>query len=98
LVLPEDSSGAEGTYIDYIGVHRMARGRGVAKSLLHTVLADAARRGRNRVSLEVDADSPTGADGLYTSMGWVTTYRTESWHLDIRLEGTDDPVPTARLD
>ncbi|WP_435200938.1 GNAT family N-acetyltransferase [Janibacter sp. GS2] len=98
LVLPEDARGCEGTYIDYIGVHRLARGRGVAKSLLHTVLADTARRGRNRVSLEVDADSPTGADGLYESMGWVTGHRTESWHKDIRLDGTDDPVPQARLD
>ncbi|WP_277453326.1 GNAT family N-acetyltransferase [Janibacter sp. DB-40] len=98
LVLPPDESGAEGTYIDYIGVHRLARGRGVAKALLHTVLADTARRGRNRVSLEVDADSPTGADGLYESMGWSTRYRTESWHRDVRLEGTDDPVPRARLD
>ena len=34
-------------------------------------------RGRDRVGLEVDADSPTGADGLYTSMGWVTDYRTQ---------------------
>jgi hypothetical protein len=48
--------------------------------LLYTVIADAARRGRNRVGLEVDADSPTGADGLYTAMGWVTDYRTQSWH------------------
>ena len=53
------------------------------------VIADTARRGRNRVSLEVDADSPTGADGLYESMGWVTRYRTESWHRDVRFEGTD---------
>ena len=98
MVLPPDDSGSEGTYIDYIGVHRLARGRGVAKSLLHTVIADTAQRGRNRVSLEVDADSPTGADGLYESMGWVTRYRTESWHKDVRLEGTDDPVPQARLD
>lgn len=97
-VLPPDASGTEGTYIDYIGVHRLARGRGVAKSLLHAVLADAADRGRNRVSLEVDADSPTGADGLYASMGWVTRYRTESWHRDVLVEGTDAPVPQARLD
>ena len=96
LVLPEDADGVTGTYIDYIGVHRLARGRGVAKSLLHTVLADTARRGRNRVSLEVDADSPTGADGLYESMGWVTRHRTESWHRDVRLEGSDLPVPHAR--
>jgi hypothetical protein len=35
------------------------------------------------VGLEVDADSPTGADGLYTSMGWGTKYVTESWHRDV---------------
>ncbi len=81
--VPPDSSGAQGSYIDYIGVHRRARGRGVAKGLLHAVIADAAARGRNRVTLEVDADSPTQADGLYRSMGWVTAYRTESWHRDI---------------
>ena len=83
-VLAEDADGFEGSYIDYIGVHRSARGRGVAKSLLHTVIRDAAERGRNRVGLEVDADSPTGADGLYASMGWETKYRTESWQRDIK--------------
>ena len=82
-VLRPDAAGVEGSYVDYIGVHRRARGRGVAKSLLHTVIADAARRGRNRVGLEVDADSPTGADGLYAAMGWVTDYRTQSWHRDL---------------
>ncbi len=51
-------SGARGTYVEYIGVTRAARGRGVAKSLLATVIADAARDGRDRVALEVDADSP----------------------------------------
>jgi hypothetical protein len=55
----------------------------VAKSLLATVIADAASRGRNRVGLEVDADSPTGAEGLYTSMGWRTKYTTQSWHKDV---------------
>ena len=42
-----------------------------------------ARRGRDRVGLEVDADSPTGAAGLYTSMGWETRYVTQSWHRDV---------------
>jgi mycothiol synthase len=79
-VLPPDTDGHYGSYVDYIGVHRRARGRGVAKSLLHTVIADAARRDRNRVGLEVDADSSTGADGLYLALGWETRYRTESWH------------------
>ena len=31
-MLGPDDSGAEGTYVDYIGVHRRARGRGVAKA------------------------------------------------------------------
>ena len=82
-VLPENADGHEGSYVDYIGVHRNARGRGVAKALLHTVIADAAARGRDRVGLEVDADSPTGANGLYESMGWVTDYVTESWFKEI---------------
>ena len=82
-VLQENAAGHEGTYVEYIGVHRDARGRGVAKSLLHTVIADAARRGRDRVGLEVDDDSPTGADGLYHSMGWVTDYVTESWFKEL---------------
>ncbi len=75
-----------GSYVAYIGVIEAARGRGVAKGLLRTIIADAAARGRNRVGLEVDADSPTGADQLYTALGWSTRYVTESWHKDV-------PVP-----
>jgi len=82
-LLPPNAAGKEGSYVEYIGVHRRARGRGVAKSLLYAIIADAAQRGRDRVGLEVDADSPTGADGLYTSLGWTTDYVTESWHKDI---------------
>jgi len=90
-VIREDAQGFEGSYVDYIGVHRRARGRGVAKALLHIAIGDAARRGRNRVGLEVDADSPTGADGLYTSMGWATDYRTQSWHRELDARGRPQP-------
>jgi mycothiol synthase len=85
--LREGEDGApDGSYVEYIGVLANARGRGVAKALLRTVIADAAGRGRDRVGLEVDADSPTGADGLYRSMGWTPKYVTHSWHKDV-------PVP-----
>jgi ribosomal protein S18 acetylase RimI-like enzyme len=77
--------GPQGSYVSYLGVLEAARGRGVAKGLLRTVIADAAARGRDRVGLEVDADSPTGADGLYVAMGWRTRYVTESWHRDVRV-------------
>lgn len=79
----ESSAGPAGSYVEYLGVLESARGRGVAKGLLRTIIADAAVRGRDRVGLEVDADSPTGAAGLYTGMGWVTSYVTESWHRDV---------------
>jgi GNAT superfamily N-acetyltransferase len=95
-VLPADRTGAEGTYVDYIGVNRSARGRGVAKGLLYAVLEDAAERGRDRVSLEVDADSPTSADGLYLAMGWTTDYVTESWFLDV--DAVTSPVARQRSD
>jgi GNAT superfamily N-acetyltransferase len=79
----ESAKGPDGSYVSYLGVLESARGRGVAKGLLHTIIADAADRDRDRVGLEVDADSPTGADGLYVAMGWGTKYVTESWHKDV---------------
>ncbi|MBB3042736.1 GNAT family N-acetyltransferase [Nocardioides sp. LMS-CY] len=79
----ETRGGPDGSYVSYLGVLSAARGRGVAKGLLRTIVADAALRERDRVGLEVDADSPTGAAGLYTSMGWATKYVTESWHRDV---------------
>ena len=88
-VIPEGAtvsdaaSGPNGSYVAYLGVLESARGRGVAKGLLHTIIADAAVRGRDRVGLEVDADSSTRADGLYVAMGWGTKYVTESWHRDV---------------
>jgi GNAT superfamily N-acetyltransferase len=82
----ESTSGPDGSYVSYLGVLESARGRGVAKGLLHTIIADAATRGRDRIGLEVDADSPTGAAELYTGMGWVTSYVTESWHRDVPVE------------
>jgi len=79
----ESANGPDGSYVSYIGVREAARGRGVAKGLLKTIISDAAGRDRDRVTLEVDADSSTGADGLYVSMGWQTRYVTESWHRDV---------------
>ena len=64
----------------------------MAKALLHAVIADAAERGRDRVGLEVDADSPTGADGLYFSMGWETDYVLESWFKELGNRMTDPEV------
>ncbi len=82
-VLPAGPDGKEGSYVEYLGATRAARGRGVATALLLAVVQDAAARGRDRVGLEVDADSPTGAHRLYERWGWRTKYVTESWHKDV---------------
>ncbi|AEG43697.1 GNAT family N-acetyltransferase [Isoptericola variabilis] len=82
-VLPAGPDGKEGSYVEYLGATRVARGRGVATALLLAVVQDAAARGRDRVGLEVDADSPTGAHRLYERWGWSTKYVTESWHKDV---------------
>lgn len=81
----ENATGPDGAYVAYLGVLESARGRGVAKGLLKTIIADSALRGRDSVGLEVDADSSTGADQLYVRMGWATKYVTESWHRDVAL-------------
>ena len=79
----ESAHGPDGSYVAYLGVLESARGRGVATGLLKGIVSDAAERGYDRVGLEVDADSPTGAETLYLRMGWTTKYITESWHRDV---------------
>lgn len=78
-----DGDAPDGTYVSYLGVLQSSRGHGVAKALLHAVIADAAERGRNRVTLEVDIDSSTGADGLYLALGFEPKYTTQSWHKNL---------------
>ncbi len=58
-----------GGYVGLLGVRRPWRGRGLGKALLHRTFAEFWRRGLTRVSLGVDADSPTGATKLYERVG-----------------------------
>jgi mycothiol synthase len=58
-----------GGYVGALGVRRPWRGRGLAKALLHHTFAEFHRRGETRVTLGVDAESPTGATHLYERVG-----------------------------
>jgi mycothiol synthase len=58
-----------GGYVAVIGVRRAWRGRGLAKALLHRTFGEFWERGIRRVTLGVDAESPTGATKLYESVG-----------------------------
>jgi mycothiol synthase len=75
-VNPDDwpGQGFSGPYISTVAVTRAHRGRRIAPALLSAVLTESSRRGWQKAVLDVDAASPTGADSLYTGMGFVTTF------------------------
>jgi mycothiol synthase len=58
-----------GGYVGALGVRRPWRGRGLGRALLLHTFAEFRRRGFDRVTLGVDAESPTGATALYESVG-----------------------------
>ena len=68
-----ETQGFTGAYIGMVGTTRAHRGRRIAPALLSRTLAACAAQGLQRVTLDVDADSPTGALGLYTRMGFAQT-------------------------
>lgn len=58
-------------YIDYVGVVRAHRGRRLAPAVLGSALAAIRSAGMAAAVLDVDADSPTGALGLYERLGFT---------------------------
>ena len=58
-----------GGYIDSLSVRRAWRGRGVGRALLLQAFAALHARGLTRAYLGVDGENPTGAVGLYASVG-----------------------------
>ncbi|HET6742865.1 MAG TPA: GNAT family N-acetyltransferase [Kribbella sp.] len=67
-----EATGIRELYVGQVGARRAYRGRGLARAALAKVLTAAAQAGYQRVSLGVDADNPTGALGLYESLGFTT--------------------------
>lgn len=80
-VNPEDweGTGFSSAYIDLVGVRREWRGRGLAPALLAHSLRLVAADGLDKAVLDVDAESPTGALGLYTGLGFVEATRNLAW-------------------
>lgn len=77
-----DATGTRDFSIPLVGTRRAGRGRGIATALLVRALTEAKADGFVSASLGVDADSPTGAVGLYKRLGftvqdtWVTQLKT----------------------
>jgi ribosomal protein S18 acetylase RimI-like enzyme len=62
-------------YIGQVGARRPWRRRGLAAALLSQVLHSARAAGKDFASLGVDADSPTGAVGVYERVGFTVEAR-----------------------
>lgn len=67
-------------YVASIGVLREHRGHGVARALLSARMADDVARGFISTILHVDATNPTGATGLYESVGMVADSEFVGFH------------------
>jgi mycothiol synthase len=61
-----------GGYVAALGVARPWRGKGLGRALLMRTFAEFYARGVPRITLGVDAQSPTGATKLYESVGMLT--------------------------
>lgn len=68
-------TGERDLYVDSVGTRRAYRGKGAAKALLAKTLEAAAQAGFQSASLGVDADSPTGAVGLYRNLGFQVEHQ-----------------------
>lgn len=61
--------------IGLLGTHRDFRGIGLGRALLLAGMRELQRDGAKLAKLSVDADSPTGATRLYTSVGFQPIFR-----------------------
>lgn len=75
-VADEVATGVKEMWISTIGTRRAWRKRGLASALINAALAQAQRQGMDRAGLGVDADSPTGALGVYQRAGFTVDSRT----------------------
>ncbi len=63
------SAGDDGGSVDWLAVLPSHRGRGLGTALLRRAFAAFAALGLRRVTLNVDAENPTGATGVYERVG-----------------------------
>jgi mycothiol synthase len=76
-----ERQGSRSGYISLVGTVPSWRGRGLASALLAEVLQAYRDAGLERAVLDVDADNPTGALGVYTRLGFASTAREVSYRV-----------------
>ena len=71
----EDWTQFSSAYIDLVGVPRGWRKRGLAPALIANTLRLVAAQGIDKAVLDVDAENPSGALGLYAGLGFTEATR-----------------------
>ena len=71
-------------YVSLIGVRRPYRRKGLGEALLLHAFGALHARGKTGVDLHVDADSLTGATGLYAKVGMTAHPRFATWEKELR--------------
>ena len=71
-------------YVASLGVHRGWRQKGVGLAMLHLAFGEFYRRGKTQVTLDVDAESLTGATRLYEKAGMRVLRRQTAYELVLR--------------
>ncbi|MCI2957844.1 GNAT family N-acetyltransferase [Agromyces atrinae] len=69
------AQGSSSGYVALIGVTRDRRGQRIAPACVTALLTSYREAGIERAILDVDTASPTGADGLYTRLGFTASTR-----------------------
>lgn len=82
-VIPHRGAEPATAYVGHLGVRARWRRRGLATSMLTMLLATAARAGWRTVRLQVDAENPHGATGMYERIGFTATTRTVTYELAV---------------
>lgn len=82
-VADTEATGIRELYIGQVGTRRSHRGRGLARTTLARVLAEAKKSGYQRASLGVDAENPTGALGLYERLGFTVATKSITYRLPL---------------
>src|SRR5919106_455218 len=80
-IYPEENRalGVQRGWLDSVFTRRRWRRRGLARALIARSLHLLRERGMTGAVLGVDADNPSGALGLYESVGFAVTERSTAW-------------------
>ena len=76
-------TGRTSGYIETLGVRRGYRGRRIAVALLAAAMDAYRASGMELAELDVDADNPSGASGLYASLGFVKSSGSRMYSIEL---------------